>query len=239
MTAPGTEHLAESELVAYVLARASAAVRDRVEAHLETACPACLGAARRVTARLRDADRSVLGKGAGLGLERLEERVGREVRLLELELSAAPAMLGELLLLAPEARREAIRDQDRWALHGLAEDLAARARSQVFHDVPRALELAELAVEVAEAVSPGFYPSGLVADARAQAWGALANARRVRGELPEADRAIATARAWVGRGTQDRSIRADLLGLEGSLRIDQRRFDAGVQALDRALELAG
>ena len=143
---------------------------------------------------------------------------------------------GELLLLAPEARRSTIRTEGRFSLYGLAEGLTTRARAECLADVSRAVELAELAVEVADAVDPRLYPPGMVADGRALAWAAVANARRVRGDLVEADRAIGAARGLVAQGSQDGSVLAELGSLEGSLRIDEARFDEAVEVLERSAE---
>ena len=235
------KHLSETELLEYLLASDSAEARERVEGHLASGCVRCIQGARRLMKRVRETGRRELrARGAKgqpwAGVALLEQRSEREVRLVELEREVAPALVRELLLSPPEARRSAIRTEGRFGLYGLAEGLTDKARAECFADVARAVELAELAVEVADAVDPRLYPPGMVADGRALAWAALANARRVRGDLVEADRAMGAARGLAAQGSQDSSVLAELGSLEGSLRIDQARFDEAVEVLERSAE---
>ncbi len=235
-------HPAEGQILEYFLVSGTPEGEERIEAHLETGCIRCILVARGLMGRARQASRAEMeslhsARRAWSGLALIEERIAREIRLTNLERTVAPALVRELLLLTPEARRSAIRSEGRFSLLGLAERLTRDARSECFTDVARAVELADLAVEAADAADPRLYPPGMVADGRALARGALANACRVRGDLVEADRAIATAWAMAGHGTRDPIVRAELLSLEGSLRIDQARFDDAVELLQVAADL--
>jgi tetratricopeptide (TPR) repeat protein len=104
------------------------------------------------------------------------------------------------------------------------------------HKPGEALELAELALSIAERV-PGEEKR-----LRGYCWGHIANARRVANDLAGSDEAF--ARAWglwqAGAGS-DPELLAEwrLYDLEASLRRAERRFSEALELLDRARAAAG
>ena len=106
------------------------------------------------------------------------------------------------------------------------------ASERAASDCPaRALELAELALLLAERVTGDD-----AAQAGSYAWGYLANARRVAFAFDAADEAF--ARAWSLRTTEADSEllpRWRLFDLEASLRREQHRFQEALERLDQAL----
>jgi len=138
----------------------------------------------------------------------------------------------------PEDRRRLVEGGDkfrRWALAEFLTDLSAQAAA----DGPaRALELAELALFIAERALGGeLWRSRL--EGYCQAF--LGNARRVAGDLRAAERAFAQARVlWEEGGAADPGVLdgSRLLDLEASLRRAQRRFPEAVGLLDQALRAA-
>jgi tetratricopeptide (TPR) repeat protein len=120
---------------------------------------------------------------------------------------------------------------------GLCELLCDESVKAAADDAAKALDLAELAVLVAELV-PG--PEGGPPRLRGWAWAFLGNARRVHGNLVEADEAFARSRElWEAGASGDPGLldESRLLDLEASLRREQRRLPAALELLDRALAI--
>lgn len=169
------------------------------------------------------------------GLDRVLVHAARRRFLLDREAALAPELLRELERRPPAARREAIRTGRRYQLYGLAEALCELSRREGFSDVVRALELAELAVEVADALDPTLYHPKAVVDQQALARAFLGNARRVASDLYGAERAFQEALHTLPAGTGSEVVRAEIGGLLGSLRIDQARYDEAREVLQDAL----
>jgi tetratricopeptide (TPR) repeat protein len=195
--------------------------------HLLSTCPECA----RVGAHLLEASRS--------------GRLPRDYSVTEAELARsraeAPVLWERLARLAPEKRRGVIRDTDRFRSWGLCELLCGKSREAAAGDAARAVELAELAVLVAERLRPGE-PAAQewLLGLRALAWGYLGNARRVLGELQGAEEAFSRA---AGLWKESEEEAADPLGygpilldLEASLRRGQRRFAEALDLLDRVVK---
>ncbi|MGD2113876.1 MAG: hypothetical protein PVG07_02415 [Acidobacteriota bacterium] len=209
-----------------------------VEEHLRAGCVACLFKARELALTLTETSRRSLRKGlfGGANRDALLGSYGtwleRKVLLIELETGLAPELVSELMLRPPAARRETVRKSRRYQMLALAEALREESRREGFRDVARAVELAELAVEVADCLCTGFYGVGLVSDARALAYAMLGNAQRVAGDLFGADRQLRSAVELLRHGTGSPTERAEVLSLLASLRVDQSRFDAAIRLLD-------
>jgi tetratricopeptide (TPR) repeat protein len=135
-----------------------------------------------------------------------------------------PTLLAELLRRAPAARREVIRTAERYQLFGFAEYLSLESREAVFHDVAHAQELAELAIEVAEALDPRIYVPVFTADQQALAHACLGNVRRVSSDLFGAERCFQHAISLQEHTSPGSPVRAEVGSLLGSLRIDQGRY---------------
>ena len=145
----------------------------------------------------------------------------------------------ERLRRLPPRERRALVESDRelqnWAL---CERLCAESEKAAADEASRALELAELALRVAQLV-PGEE------DARSQiqgyAWAFVGNARRVGGNLPQADQAfVESERFWEFGAASDTGLldRARLLDLKASLRKHQGRFPEALALHDQALEVS-
>ncbi len=123
-----------------------------------------------------------------------------------------------------------------------SEALCVRVAAESIQSAPNrpteALELAELALLIAERI-----PGGEVERLRLQgyAWAHVSNARRVCNDLPGAERAMLRARGlWEAGGALGNPgllNQAWLPGLEAALRRDQRRFPEALKRIDEALAL--
>jgi transcriptional regulator with XRE-family HTH domain len=138
---------------------------------------------------------------------------------------------------APRRRRllELTRDASRsWAV---AERLCEESARRAAHDEVEALDLAALALYVAERV-PGT--ESWQAVVLAFCWAFLANARRVANDLDGAEEGFSRSlQLWAAGSEADRHRLAGwrLLDLEASLRRDQQRFPEALDLLDRARKI--
>lgn len=136
-------------------------------------------------------------------------------------------MLEDLKLLVKEAS-----EFQTWAF---CERLAAESIAQASNHPRRALELAELAREVAERV-PGS--QSWRERLTGYAWAHIANARRVSSDLPAAERALGQAwKLWQQGAAGDPGLLDPvwLPWIEAALRKDQRRFAAALEQIETSL----
>ncbi|MEO6191401.1 MAG: helix-turn-helix domain-containing protein [Thermoanaerobaculia bacterium] len=119
-----------------------------------------------------------------------------------------------------------------WALCELLCEESIKAAAD---SADRALELANLALRVAELI-PGEEPWR--SRVQGYAWAHTGNARRVKGDLPGADEAFGKSqKLWRAGVTGNSGLldEARVLDLEASLRREQTRFAEALELLDRAL----
>lgn len=246
-----TEHPSPDALDRYLRGHEeaeSAGEAHRITAHLvDEGCVRCLFTARdRVASAEPDLRRSLRKvahpdlfsdeeQAEGLAAALLQARRRRTV--LEAESALAPQLLRELERRPSATRRDLVRTVPRFQLLGLAEHLCHQAREEGFRDVVRALELAELAVEVSDTLDPGVYAAVTTADERAFARACLGNARRIASDLFGAERVFQESLLLLKEGNPSSLVRADVWSLLASLRIDQARYLEAQTLLKPALKL--
>lgn len=151
----------------------------------------------------------------------------------------APALWKRVAALPPEPRRRAVEEDPGLWSWALCERLCAESVKAAADDAGRALELAGLAVAVAERVSGS---AGWRARLQGYAAAFEANARRVANDLKGADKAMARALDLWARGAAGDPERLlpewEVEAVVASLRREQRRFAASLEAGERALSLA-
>lgn len=159
------------------------------------------------------------------GIQRLEARAAADER-------QARRRLAELLALPAGERLERLRTApEHFAEPALAELLIEEAHRAV-SGRPRD---AEALAALARAVLQHGEHTGYTAELYARALAHGANALRVRGELCRADDLLGQARFLLGaQAGGDRTVRAELDSLEGSLRRDQRRLNEAESLFIRA-----
>ena len=246
-----TEHPSPEALNRYLRGPRTAeddAEAERITAHLlAEGCARCLFAARERIAATEPELREGIHRVArwdrftdeeqAAGLATLLLHVKRRRTVLEAERALAPQLLRELERRPPATRRDVVRTVPRFQLLALAEHLCREAREEGFRDVVRALELAELAVEVSDTLDPGIYAAVTTADERAFARACLGNARRIASDLFGAERAFQESLLLLKEGNPGSPVQADVWSLLGSLRIDQCRYLEARKLLKPALEL--
>jgi tetratricopeptide (TPR) repeat protein len=166
-------------------------------------------------------------------LEQLDRRT-----LVAEERRRAPLLWARLIARSPAARQALVDESPEFQSWALAELLCQESLRAAADSADRAIELAALALRVAEC-APG--EEGWRARVAGYAWVHLGNARRVKGDLRGADQDLARGAAlWEQGAAADPGILNEprVLGLEASLRREQRRFAQALALLDRALGLA-
>jgi len=166
---------------------------------------------------------------------RMTEAVRRE--RADLARRRAGELWQELQGMPPRQRRQAVEEEERYWTWGLAERLCFESERAAAHRADGALDLAGLALRIAE-LAPGgseAWRSRL----QGYAWAFVANARRVKGDLPGAEEAFQRSdRLWEAGAEGDPGVldASRVLDLKASLRRYQGRFEEALDLLDRALE---
>ncbi len=149
----------------------------------------------------------------------------------------AEALWDRLKKRTPAERQTLVKHGTKFRTWALCERVAAESIKAAPNHPKEALELAELALLIAERL-----PAGQAWSLRVQgyAWAHVCNARRVCNDLPGADEAIGRAwKLWEAGAPGDPGLLnpAWLPGLEAALRRAQRRFPEALKRIDEALEL--
>jgi transcriptional regulator with XRE-family HTH domain len=137
----------------------------------------------------------------------------------------------------PAERRSLVRHGIKFRTWALSERVAAESIKQAPNHPKDALELAELALLIAE-----LLPAGQAWSLRVQgyAWAHVSNSLRACNDLPKADDAIGRAwKLWEAGAPGDPGLLnpAWLPALEASLRQDQRRFPEALKRIEEALAI--
>lgn len=141
--------------------------------------------------------------------------------------------------LSPKERRTVVDVAGEHLGWAVCERLCEESAKAGADKAERAVELAELALRVAER-TPGAESTEL----QGYAWAFVGNARRIQGNLPSADEAFRRSsdlwqkeagKAVAGSTPLDRSR---ILNLEASLRLYQGHFEEAITLLDQALTLS-
>jgi tetratricopeptide (TPR) repeat protein len=138
----------------------------------------------------------------------------------------------------PARRGILIRNDRRFQTWGLYECLRQQSQALLEREPGAALQSAELALVTAQSLSPALYGEEQVHDFQAEALIALAQARRVAGDLEGAGTALGQARAVIAMGTGDLLERAELESARAALLRDLGRPEEAEEAGRKALRLA-
>lgn len=205
----------------------------------ESASPIALSPEER-----RTIDRAVMAAAWTAGHLSAEEVRSEMIRKRKQEKADAAREEAEGLFLglmagSPKERGllvEVFPDYWKWAL---AVRLCEESLRQTVNRPTEALELADLAVSVAERVPA---EEGWRSRLKGYCWAHVANARRVANDLAGADEAFVQAwDLWRAGANSGPELLAEwrLFSLEASLRRAQHQFSAALELLDRAREASG
>lgn len=178
---------------------------------------------------MSERDEDLLRRAAG----RSHERVSSHFQ----EIDRAAALLGELLEQPAPERRSLIETQPRFQGLKLCELLQTRARQVWSGDPPAAVELAEMAVAVADRLDTRYYGIEVVENVRALARAHLGNAHRIASDLRRSEEELRTAEEHYRLAGDDAYTEAQLLSFKASLRNSQGRFQEAADLLDQAIAI--
>jgi hypothetical protein len=148
-------------------------------------------------------------------LSAAEERLERERR-------QAPILVARLAAANPIDRMVCLADPE-FQTWGVGELLVAASEEACDIDLPRAEQLAHLALALVATLYPPNQPAALIEDLRARGWAALGEVKRRKREFDAAEEALHTAARALVRGTGDLLVEARLLEFEARLRLDGER----------------
>jgi tetratricopeptide (TPR) repeat protein len=219
------QHVAKDILFLFAQGKLAGADRRRVIRHLLLPCGSCRQALREVAV---SAEAAVgpelqipenLQSPASIGAERVRaETVWR----MELQ----PLDSAQRLLL--------VRDDPRYYTWGFQELFLDQGKAMVFNDPFQALDLCCLSLEVVHRLPLDRYRRSDVADLRAGTLTAVANCKRLLGDLEGAQEAIDQALESLEWGTGDPLEEANVLSIYGSLLTDLGKIEEAVEILGAA-----
>lgn len=176
------------------------------------------------------------------GYDAVIQRVAAKLKTVEKQYSFARSRLelrSQDLLELPSGRRlTLLRSSSPVLLLVLYRSLIEKSYSERFGNRSRSLDLAILAVEIAEAVAESCYLSKTDAeDVLAEARAYLGNARRINSDMAGAEKELKRAEGHLARGSGDRIARADFLKFSAHLRVGQGSSRQAAGLLDREIAL--
>jgi tetratricopeptide (TPR) repeat protein len=235
-------HLTDDTLERLLRAEISGSERRQAIRHLLLGCEECRRRARTTARRLGVVLASDwIGEGAENGYDRVFERVESTAlaaleRLRE-EKAAAPALWASLQEHPPARRLEIVARDPRMHAWGLYHLLLEAARETTPAGPERALDLAELALAVADHLNSETYSEERTADFQAAALAVRGNCKRVLEDFEGAWTDLDEAAELLGHGTGDPLEKAALLSYQGSLLTDMGSYEKAWRTLERALRI--
>lgn len=212
-----------------------------IEEHLRSGCALCQ---RKVDDVLLQLELSLGNEtpgggttGIDLGWDRLVSGLGWRLSQARRERAAAPQLVAELVGTAEGERLALIRARPQLRTPAVCDLLLERSFAQGFPGPAQAIELADLAVRIAEQLDPGFYGRSVVQDLRTRAWAHLGNARRLASDFLGAEQALAIAESHLQGGSADPLEEARVLDFKASLLSDRGRFDEAAELIDVVIDI--
>ena len=144
--------------------------------------------------------------------------------------------LYEELMHHPEERRQVlVRNSARFRNWHLCAMLVDESQLIAYQYPRKAIQLANLALDVANHLEDTAYAPGTLEDLKARCLYSLGNARRMNGDVVRlVEEALAASEEHLSRGTGDPLEEATLLAMKGTLRGDQGRYKECFSLMDRA-----
>jgi tetratricopeptide (TPR) repeat protein len=153
------------------------------------------------------------------------------------ERAAAPQLVAELVSADEMERLALIRSRPQLRTPAVCDLLLDQSFAQGFPDPAQAIELAGLAVRIAEQLNPGFYGRSVVQDLRTRAWAHLGNARRLASDFLGAEQALTRAESHQEEGSADPLEEARVLDFKASLLSDRGRFEEAAELIEQVIEI--
>ncbi len=170
-------------------------------------------------------------------VERVVSRMDKKRQLLAKQREQAPVLMSELLRHPPERRQVLLNNSQRYRNLPLCDVLLEESLESGFRNPMEAVELAELAIDVADRLDPESFSRAVIYDVRARSWTFLANARRISGEYRTAAEAFRRAEVLLAGGTGDLLERARFFAFKATLHSDLSQYEQALALFDRAIHI--
>ena len=236
-------HPTPKELEGFVLGRLSSAEMRDVARHLLVGCPQC----QEVTTGLWEPEDifedpqtlSLAEEGSHDGYDEVLDRVFERILTTEARLTDQRSLgrkLYEELMQCPAERRQLLLgNSQRFRSRALCERLIEECYEAFFEDPRRLVEVARLAVQVADRLDTGDCGGEeVLASLRVRAWAHLGNALRINSDLMGSEQAFTKAESLLNGNRIPPVERARVLSFMGSGHMAHRRFAEALQTFDRA-----
>jgi tetratricopeptide (TPR) repeat protein len=240
-----TDHPTPDALEQFILGQLSTAEMREIAWHLLNGCTHC----QQTTSTLWEPADSfedpaifeVPGEEGGEAddaydtvLDRVLETVAATEEIFAAQRLQARGLLAELMQVPAERQHLLVTNSQRFRTRGLCDLLVEESYETGFEDPRRAVDLARLAVLVADRLTPDECGGEDAHESlRARVWAQLGNAHRILSDLAEAEAALAVAEELLTSGRVGLFDRARVLTLLASLRRAQERFAEALQLFDR------
>jgi tetratricopeptide (TPR) repeat protein len=233
MTLPTPEdrHLDDRDLRHLLTRRLDADRRRRVLGHLLDGCAPCRA---RVRAELRLARQLPPRAAYDAAFQRAFARAGDDWRRELAEQDAGAHAWAALRHLPPGRRATLLLNSRRHQTPGVLEALFQDHREALNRDLGEALDLATLALALADRLDPGWRGPHRLADLRTAALVRAADANRLAGRHRQAAKLLARAARTQPQGTGEPLLEAELLTVAGNLWQALRRCERAARAFGRA-----
>jgi tetratricopeptide (TPR) repeat protein len=197
--------------------------------HLRSGCEPCR---ERVREGLRRAGEEAAAYDEAF--DRAFDRAGRLFEAKRRELAAGAALWEKVRDQPPGRRWTMVGNSRRYRSAGVLEALFRDYREGVWRDPAEGLELAELALLIAERLDPGKVRASWLADLQGEALAIAGNARRLTSCDREVGRLLREAALYLSLGSGDLLLQGQLLTYQGSYSQTLGRFEQAARRFGRA-----
>jgi tetratricopeptide (TPR) repeat protein len=157
---------------------------------------------------------------------------------VETERAEAAELWSTIHPLEPAQRLLAVKIDPALQTWGLFEAVLDRSRSTARNDPVQAVDLAHLALTIAELLDPQVYSDAATHDYRTQACTCLGNTKRLVGDFRGAQECLSSAEALLQEGSGDPLDKASLISIRASLLTDLGSLEEATDLLEVAVRCA-
>ena len=219
------QHVAQDLLLPFAQGKLTGDDRRRVIRHLLAPCGKCRQALRQAMAGVEAAEGTREQNPPNL-LSPLMLAAERTDAVHLWHETLEPLDSGQRLFL--------VRENPRYHTWGVQELVLEQGKGRVLQDATQALDLCHLSLEIVHRMPLDRYRRSDVADLRAASLAAIANCKRLLGDLEGAQEAIEQALESLEWGTGDSLDEANVLSIYGSLLTDLGHIDEALEVLSAA-----
>jgi len=169
--------------------------------------------------------------------DRILARLHDEEAALGAEEVSAQELLTKLLEVPINRAETLVRNSRKYHTWSFCQLLKKESHQILFREPQRGVELAQLALQIAEGPFLTLASETLLNDLKGSCWTYLGNSRRAIAQFSGAEEAFSNAQRFLRDGTGDPIETARLAEWKATLRNKQRRFSEASTLFDRAMTL--